>query len=45
MYGRIARLSIERKVLSKNTLLDKVIILVHKLPLFRENTRITIKKA
>ncbi len=45
MYGRIARLPIERKVLSRSTLLDRVITLVHKLFIFRESVRIAIKKA
>ncbi len=45
MYGRIARLSIEEEVLSKSTLLDRVITLVYKLPLFRESARIAIKRA
>ncbi len=45
MYGRTARLPIKGKVLSKNTLLDKVITLVYKLPLFKESVRIAIKRA
>ena len=45
MYGRIARLPIEGKVLSRNTLLDRVITLVHKLPIFRKSARIAIKRA
>ena len=45
MYGRTARLPIEREVLSRNTLLDRVIILIHKLLLFRESVRIAIKRA
>ncbi len=44
MYGKTARLPIEEEVFSKSILLDKVITLVHKLPLFRENTRIAIKR-
>ena len=36
MYGRTARLPIEGEVLSKSILLNRVIILVHKLPIFRE---------
>src|SRR6266542_1154846 len=44
MYGRIARLPIEGEVLSRSTLLDRVITLMHKLPIFRENARIAIKK-
>src|SRR6266542_6859706 len=43
MYSRIARLLIEGEVLSKSTLLDRVIILVHKLPIFRKSVRIAIK--
>ncbi len=45
MYERIARLPIEGEVLSKSTLLDRVITLIHKLPLFRESARIAIKRA
>ena len=44
MYGRTVRLLIKRKVLSKNTLLDRVITLVHKLLLFRKSIRIAIKR-
>jgi|SRR6266540_4060695 len=44
MYGRIARLPIKEEVLSKSTLLDRVITLVHKLPIFRESIRIVIKR-
>ncbi len=44
MYGRTARLPIKGEVLSKSTLLDRVIILIYKLPLFRESVRITIKR-
>src|SRR6266498_1990681 len=45
IYGRTARLAIEGEVLSKNTLLDRVIMMVHKLPIFRESARIAIKRA
>src|SRR6266542_2813355 len=45
IYGQTVRLPIEGEVLSKNTLLDRVIILVHKLPIFRESVRIAIKSA
>jgi len=45
MYGRTARLPIKGKVLSRNILLDRVIILVYKLLIFRENARIVIKRA
>jgi len=45
IYDRIARLPIEEKMLSRNTLLNRVIILIHKLPIFRENARIVIKRA
>jgi len=45
MYGRTARLPIEKEVLSRDTLLDRVITLVHKLPIFRESVKIAIKKA
>ncbi len=45
MYGRIARLPIKGEVFSRNTLLDRVITLVHKLPIFRESARIAIKRA
>ncbi len=39
MYGRTARLPIEGEVLSRSTLLDRVITLVYKLPIFRESTK------
>src|SRR6266498_3668206 len=45
MYGRTARLPIEGEVLSRSTLLDRVITLVYKLPIFRESVRIAIKRA
>ncbi len=44
MYGWTARLSIEGKVLSRSTLLNRVITLVHKLLIFRENVKIAIKR-
>ncbi len=44
MYGRIAKLSIKREVLKKNILLNRVVILIYKLLLFKENARIAIKK-
>ncbi len=45
MYGRIARLPLEEEVFSRNTLLDRVITMVHKLPIFRESAKIAIKRA
>ena len=45
MYGRTARLPLEEEVLSRNILLDRVITIVHKLFIFRENAKIAIKKA
>ena len=45
IYGRIARLPIEEEMLNKSILLDRVIILIYKLPLFRESVRIAIKRA
>ncbi len=45
IYGKIARLPIKGEVLSKSILLNRVIILVHKLSIFRENARIAIKRA
>ncbi|SRR6266498_3960261 len=44
MYSRIVKLSIEGEVLSKDTLLNRVITLVYKLPIFRENAKIAIKR-
>ncbi len=44
MYDKTARLPIEGKVLSKSILLDRVIILVHKLSLFKKSARIAIKE-
>ncbi len=45
IYSRMVRLSIEGEVLSKDTLLDRVITLVHKLPIFRESAKMAIKRA
>ncbi len=45
MYGKTARLLIKGEVFSKDTLLDRVITLVHKLPIFKESARIAIKRA
>ncbi len=45
MYRRTARLPLEEEILSKNTLLDRVITVIHKLPIFRESARIAIKRA
>ncbi len=45
MYGRTARLPLDEDVLSRNTLLDRVITMVHKLPIYRESARIAIKRA
>ena len=45
MYGQTARLPIEGKILSRSTLLDRVITLVHKLLIFRKSIRIAIKRA
>jgi len=45
MYGRTARLPIEEEVLSRSILLDRVITLVHKLPIFRKSVKIAIKRA
>ena len=45
IYEKTARLLIKEKVLSRSILLDRVIILIYKLSLFRESTRIAIKRA
>jgi len=45
MYGRTARLLLEGEVLSRNTLLDRVIMMIHKLLIFRKSARIAIKRA
>ncbi len=45
MYGRTARLPLEEEELSRNTLLDRVITMVHKLLIFKESARIAIKRA
>ncbi len=45
MYGWTVRLPIEGEVLSRDTLLDRVITLVHKLSIFRESAKIAIKRA
>src|SRR6266542_6813062 len=43
-YGRTARLSLEEEVLSRNTLLDRIITMIHKLPIFRESAKVAIKR-
>ncbi len=45
MYGRTARLPLEEEAFSKNILLDRVITMVYKLPIFRESAKIAIKRA
>src|SRR6266496_5741099 len=45
MYRRTARLPLKEEILSRNTLLDRVITMIHKLPIFRESARIVIKRA
>ena len=45
MYRRITRLLIEEEAFNKSILLDRVIILIYKLLLFRENAKIIIKRA
>ena len=45
IYERTARLPLEEEELSRNMLLDRVITMVHKLPIFRESARIAIKRA
>ena len=45
MYGQTARLPIERGVFSRDTLLDRVITMIHKLPIFRESAKVAIKRA
>src|SRR6266498_2806827 len=45
MYGRTVRLPLEEEVLSRTTLLDRVITMVHKLPIFRESAKVAIKRA
>ena len=45
MYGRTARLPIEGQSLRKETLLERVITLIHKVPLFRHSAQIAIKRA
>src|SRR6266540_2251338 len=43
MYERTARLPLEEEVLSRTTLLDRVITMIHKLPIFRESAKVIIK--
>ena len=43
IYNKITRLSIEGEALSRIILLDKIIILLHKVLIFRENTKIAIR--
>ena len=44
IYNRIVRLSIKGEMLSKNILLNKIITLIHKVLIFRENAKTAIKK-
>ena len=44
IYDRTTRLPIEKELLKLNILLNKVVILIHRLSLFRESARIIIKK-
>ncbi len=45
IYSKITKLFIKEKLLKSNILLDKIIILIHKILLFWENIKIAIKRA
>ncbi len=44
IYSRTIRLLIEEESLKLNTLLNRMVILIHKLLLFRESAKIAIKR-
>ncbi len=44
IFGRDLKLLIKKIALSKKTILDKVIKLIHKVPIFRENVKIAINR-
>ncbi len=45
IFERDLKLPIKKVMLSKNTILDKVIELIYKVPIFRESAKIAINRA
>ncbi len=45
MFGRDSKLPIKEVTLSRSTILDKIIKLIYKVPIFRESTKIAINRA
>jgi len=45
MFGRDLKLPIKKITLSEKTILDRVIELIHKVPIFRESAKVTINRA
>ena len=44
IFGRDLKLPIKKVILSEKTILDRIIELIHKIPIFRENTKIAINR-
>ena len=45
MFGRDPKLPIKEVTLLENTILDRMIELIHKVPIFRESAKVAIKRA
>ncbi len=45
IFGRDPKLLVKETTLSKNTILDRVIELIHKIPIFRESVKRAINRA
>ncbi len=45
MFGKDLKLSIKKVVLLEKTILDRVVELIHKVPIFRESAKVTINRA
>ncbi len=45
IFGRDPKLPIRKAMLLKNTILDRVIELIHKIPIFRKSAKIAINRA
>ncbi len=44
MFGRDLKLPIKKITLSEKTILDRVIELIHKVPIFRESAKVAINR-
>jgi len=45
MFRRDLKLPIKKVILSENSILDRVIELIHKVPMIRESAKVAIKRA